>query len=846
MDERMQQLETYFEALKTRGEKLPKQVGQQAPHFRAVSAASGIDFQYVIKEPYRQRVLLAAEKIGLSLQEGTQAAMWERKFIQNRTKLDNYLSWLAVNAFKLPEDPTRSGRIFFPQVAVEIGLTPQVLNLRKNNGERAYNVQLRQAVEKAATNLGLEVRVLPQSPGHQHLPFTYEQLFGKGTEERKKELTDSSSASAQLYNTRYALNLFLQILRLEATAPIGPEFVAGFKSSVKKVTGEISNINSRKKFQTEINRWQDIYQRLLKGPSIPEDIHRAITHLIDRSGLSLPILAKMIGIGLESLRAWYEGSETPSLLSVRSLERMEALFKISAGTLVNKISGLRSGKRFRISDLPSFLQQNPDLFHRVSKHLPDKFCTLTLEEQKKTVESIRTHILRGGDEYGQHLLTITRLPYRLREWPGQVRAEFDFYADFKMAEKVPLGMQRNGKWRPTTKVKSEMDLAYLLGAICLPADAEDERLRGLSFPKSQLTLALLVCPTLIDWYIKFRCEARNQYTEYPIGLLQDFISMLRPGTGWLRQNPHLAARLQPFAGNITHYISQDLVRRAQSDWHGVCDEAIKEYKELISNIKPRAIVARDPFHRIEGLLAFDNPMEPLGILIQEMKRDLPNPHTQPVHYHTRIRDIVITILFVVTGFRRGTLAKLDYTGDETGQLYLEGNHYVLSVPRTFFKIEDSSYFQSNRVKEDYLNKLPNVFGLNEVLKEYLEVSRPFLMKKYHSRSSEQPLFITSVGTGPAGIEPATARLRGELVSCIFTKKIEKYLVENKHRGTGVHKVKRTGPHSVRHVRGTTVYRKTRSYKLAGDANQHSERTARKHYSRFTTEERNREVNEILF
>jgi hypothetical protein len=85
-----------------------------------------------------------------------------------------------------------------------------------------------------------------------------------------------------------------------------------------------------------------------------------------------------------------------------------------------------------------------------------------------------------------------------------------------------------------------------------------------------------------------------------------------------------------------------------------------------------------------------------------------------------------------------------------------------------------------------------------------------------------------------------------IVSCIFTKKIEKYLVENKHRGTGVRKVKRTGPHSVRHVRGTTVYRKTRSYKLAGDANQHSERTARKHYSRFTTEERNREVNEILF
>src|SRR5437868_3459229 len=174
-------------------------------------------------------------------------------------------------------------------------------------------------------------------------------------------------------------------------------------------------------------------------------------------------------------------------------------------------------------------------------------------------------------------------------------------------------------------------------------------------------------------------------------------------------------------------------------------------------------------------------MEAYGVLIQEMKRDLPNIHTQPVFYHTAIRDLAVNILIVVTGFRRGLLPKLDYTGDETGHLYFEDGHYVLKVPRTFFKNPDSSYFQSNRVKEDYLSVLPDVFGLNEVFKEYLEVSRPFLMKKYHSQSSEQPLFVISFRTRTTRAESISPRLTDWRVSSIFADMIEKHLVENKHR-----------------------------------------------------------------
>jgi hypothetical protein len=131
MDERMQRLDSYFKTLKAQRQKLPNRVDQDAPHFRMISAAADIDFRYLIKEPYRQRVMLAVKEIGLTSKEGTETSRAKARFIQNLGKLNNYLRWLHENAFKLPEDPTRRGRVFFAQVIIEAGLTPHSLRLKK-------------------------------------------------------------------------------------------------------------------------------------------------------------------------------------------------------------------------------------------------------------------------------------------------------------------------------------------------------------------------------------------------------------------------------------------------------------------------------------------------------------------------------------------------------------------------------------------------------------------------------------------------------------------------------------------------------------------------------------------
>lgn len=847
MDEEMDKLNAYFNDLQLRREKIPTCSLTNKPHFRAISAGSGVSVSSLRVEPYGQRLILAIKEIGLSPRVKTFASERAALFEKNRTCLSHYLEWLKSNGYKLPEDPRHRGKIFHEQVVLEAGLSPGALRPTNNHGEDSYCLKLLRMMDESRASLGSEVRVLPQSPGSPNVSLTYQQLLEQGSEQRRKELEGKPYAAQQLYNTRSALNRFRKAHKLEETAPAGQEFAAAFEKAVEKVTGGIASKSSLKKFQTEIRWWRDSYRRLRKEPAIPDELRQAIVQVCDRSGLSLNVISKLIDVGYASLKGWYDGTWTPSAISIEPLSRMEVLFKLPAGILTDKVPGTHS-KRFRHSQLPLFLQKELALFNKVSQHLPDNFCTLPLKKQEEIVESICTDILCGDDEYAKRLRSLSRLPYRLqkKKWPESVTLEFDLFADFKMAEKPPHGMKRRGEWRPTTKEKRESDFAGFFGAVCLPPDAENVRVRGLGFPKSQLTLSLLVCPEIVKWYIKFRCEARTQYTDYPIGLLRDFRAMLQPKTGWLRQSPHLAERLLHFAGAETDYIPDELVSRAQADWDSVCDAALSEYKNLISEILPRVTIARDSFHPIEGLLDRDDPMEPLGGLIEEMRRKLPNPHTKPVFYHTGIRNLSLIILEVLTGLRRTTLVAIDHTGDESGHLYTEGGKWILHVPRGFFKNKNSSFFLANRIKEDYRNVLPDKFGLYATLKEYLEVSRPFLMKRYHSQSREQALFITSSGPGPLGTEPATARLSAKQASAVYAKKVEKYLVENKHRGTGIAKVRKTGIHSVRHLRCMKTIRKTGSFKLGGDSIQISEETARKHYSRRTTAERNLEVNQILF
>lgn len=164
---------------------------------------------------------------------------------------------------------------------------------------------------------------------------------------------------------------------------------------------------------------------------------------------------------------------------------------------------------------------------------------------------------------------------------------------------------------------------------------------------------------------------------------------------------------------------------------------------------------------------------------------------------------------------------------------------MLNIPPEPFKEPKSPFFGPKNAQKNYVMHVPDIFGLYKLLDEYLNVSRPWLLKNYYPECPDYPLFVASFRSKSARMVPVR-------ISRIYTEATRKYLVENKWRGTGINNVKRHGPHSARHIRGTAIVKKTHSIQMAADANHNSEKTARQHYARYLPEERNREVNDALF
>lgn len=831
-------LKAYIAKQKKAGAKLPSYANKAQPHLTRISAAAMVNRRFLNTPEARQQINQAVQEIGLDVKQGAATARSKKHEEENVELISHYFGWLEERGMKLPEHPTRRGVVFLDQLKVEAGVRHDDIDARRMVKKGCPDNELMKMIESAVTSLGLEVRVLTYRVGEPFEALTYETLLEKGTEERRRELEGKPNAAQQLYNTRSKLKLFCETLDIDLTAQVGHEFVVGCEESSDKVLSGIENVSSRRKFRTEINRWTDYYRRIVKTDSLPENFHEAFRHLVDMSGLTFPVLAKLLGVSGAAVRDWCKGLSTPRTESLTALSRMESLCKLPAGTLVDKLPKHHQRRRITLSQLPEFLK-NESRADRVCRHLPDDFLEQPPEKQEEVFKSIRNNIVKQNTPHSARLAELRCLPYRLKELPAAAAEEFKQLASFMTAERPPIGMRRNGRWRVPTSELAWTDFSSFFGALRLPEDAADVRVRGLGIPDDHLTVALVACPFVVDWFIRFRFEARTQYSAFTIRLLWNFMSMLRAETGWLRQMPQLADRLRPIKSGQTTLLSPELIRRARADWDGVCQEAIEYYRYLCHELKPLIHVARDPFLPLEGIVEMEDPTKAFELLLQEMKAELPSRQMQPVRYHTTIRNLALVSFIAATGFRAKTIEQLDFTGDEAGHLILADEWILLDVPRSFFKNPESPYFGPKNARVDYSNAIPNIFWIVDIFKEYLNVSRPFLLNAIDPRCKERPLFVGS----PIG---GSVRMLTRTMSDVYRRAGESHLAENKWRGTGIRDVLSSGMHSARHIRGTAAVKKTGSFKFAGDVNQQSGRTAEIFYARFGTKDRNRRVNDILF
>src|SRR3546814_14651048 len=96
-------------------------------------------------------------------------------------------------------------------------------------------------------------------------------------------------------------------------------------------------------------------------------------------------------------------------------------------------------------------------------------------------------------------------------------------------------------------------------------------------------------------------------------MFQLALALCRVETGWLRQTPDLALRLQPIAGLVT---SADIAE-VQADWDGACDRLYKHGLSRVKEIERVARVHRDPF---EPIMAVMEGASPVGAIRKQIGR----------------------------------------------------------------------------------------------------------------------------------------------------------------------------------------------------------------------------------
>ncbi|WP_411966588.1 hypothetical protein [Mesorhizobium sp. ES1-3] len=118
---------------------------------------------------------------------------------------------------------------------------------------------------------------------------------------------------------------------------------------------------------------------------------------------------------------------------------------------------------------------------------------------------------------------------------------------FKTATLTAFGLQRNGVWGEETASQKVEHLGLMYGALAAHPHGPA---RCYGVPTQHLTFALLVFPSVWDWYVQWRERRRGFYTSWEVDMLRISLALTRRDTGWLRQQPHLASRIRPINGLV--------------------------------------------------------------------------------------------------------------------------------------------------------------------------------------------------------------------------------------------------------------------------------------------------------
>lgn len=436
----------------------------------------------------------------------------------------------------------------------------------------------------------------------------------------------------------------------------------------------------------------------------------------------------------------------------------------------------------------------------------------------------------------------TELQSSVVDAPAILEEEMRDLLRFKTSTLTAFGFQRNGVWNEETASQKIEHLGLLFGALTA---SPQSAVRGFGADLDSLCFAMLVFPSVWDWYLQWREHRRGFYTKWEVDMLSIVLAMVREGTGWLRQNPSLASRLKP----IPALISENDITAARTNWNGTCDAMHKHGRNRIKEINRVARIHRDPFEPILPILEADSPVGEYKKITEEIIRLKPDERRHPRAAAEIVRSFLMLRFGLHLGLRQRNLRELrvclhgrasaterQLEDMKCGELRWseKDQGWEVLIPSVAFKNATSSFFGS----KPFRIILPNLGGLYDQIEAYLDRHRARLL----GPAADPGTFFVKT----AKRSSTNAAYDQNTFYESWRLAIQRYGIYNPYTGRGVIKgLLPHGPHNVRDVLATHILKKTGSYEQASYAIQDTPDMVAKHYGRFLPQDKSAIAAQIL-
>lgn len=528
----------------------------------------------------------------------------------------------------------------------------------------------------------------------------------------------------------------------------------------------------------------------------------------------------MIGGG--TLKAWASGRSRPrGGKHWPHLRAIAVRYGLAEGSLIERLSPLPSVTADVRGQVSRAVRED------LAWHLPDDFETRNDSGKADIFTWLENTLGSGTTDYRRYLQDQLQAPYALplRETDGgkpeRLREEIDALMTFKTAAFVPIGWQRNGVWNAETATQKRTQLGQMFGA-----------LNEMGMKPHTLTLGLLVLPHVWDQWLRWREQRRGFYIAGEADALRLVQALARPGTGWLRQSPHLAQRLRV----IRNVLGRNEITAVRADWGAACDRLLSYARGRASDLRRAARVHRDPFEPILPVLEADSPIGEYRKICDEIVRRMPDANAHPIAAAEAARSLIMLRLGLHLGLRQKNLRELLLCPPgrvATAERKLEtlrrgelrwlkaSKSWEVIIPASAFKNGYSSFFHGR----PYRVLLRDIGGLYDLIGQWTTRHRPILV----GAASEPGTVFVATSRGPG----SDVSLGKSAFYNLWRQTIARYGVYNPYTGRGaIAGLLPHGPHGVRDVLATHVLKATGSYEHAGYAIQDTAETVAHHYGRF--------------